>query len=68
VESRRGHEPLRLEAGKAVGDVWKRWRDGIEMVQSFLRAEVGEVVVRLVRLAAQEGRKLFVLFEEAFLK
>ena len=30
-------EPLRLEAGKAIGDGLETLADGIEMVQSFLR-------------------------------
>src|SRR5712672_2522984 len=37
-------EPLRLEAGKAVGDGFETLADGIEMVQSLFEAEVGEVV------------------------
>jgi hypothetical protein len=37
-------EPLRLEAGKAGGDGLEPLADGIEMVQSLLEAEVGEVV------------------------
>ena len=46
-------EPLRLEAGKAGGDGLEPLADGIEMVQSFLEAEVGEVVGD--QLVAQEG-------------
>src|SRR5712671_645525 len=33
-------EPLRLEAGKAVGDGLEALADGIEMVQSLFEAEV----------------------------
>ena len=33
-------EPLRLEAGKAIGDGLETLADGIEMVQSLLEAEV----------------------------
>src|SRR5258705_11535838 len=58
-------EPLRLEAGKAVGDGLETLADGIEMVQSLFEAEVGEVVGD--QLGAQEGRKLFVLFGEGVL-
>src|SRR6202047_4057932 len=59
-------EPLRLEAGKAVGDGLETLADGIEMVQSLFEAEVGEVVGD--QLVAQEGRELFVLFEEGVLE
>src|SRR6202022_502786 len=59
-------EPLRLEAGKAVGDGLETLADGIEMVQSLFEAEVGEVVGD--QLVAQEGRELFVLFEEGGLE
>ena len=37
-------EPLRLEAGKAIGDGLETLADGIEMVQSLFEPEVGEVV------------------------
>src|SRR5712672_4616399 len=59
-------EPLRLEAGKAGGDGLEPLADGIEMVQSLLEAEVGEVVGD--QLVAQEGGELFVLFEEGVLE
>src|SRR4030081_2579401 len=59
-------EPLRLEAGKAIGDGLETLADGIEMVQSLFEAEVGEVVGD--QLVAQEGRKLFVLFGEGVLE
>ena len=58
-------EPLRLEAGKAIGDGLETLADGIEMVQSLCETEVGEVVGD--QLVAQEGRELFVLFEEGAL-
>src|ERR1700720_4731208 len=59
-------EPLRLEAGKAVGDGLETLADGIEMVQSLFEAEVGEVVGD--QLVAQEGGKLFVLLQEGVLE
>src|SRR5437764_7487317 len=59
-------EPLRLEAGKAIGDGLEALADGIEVVQSLFEAEVGEVVGD--QLVAQEGRELFVLFEEGVLE
>src|SRR5438445_9814597 len=59
-------EPLRLEAGEAGGDGLEALADGIEMVQSLLEAEVGEVVGD--QLVAQEGGELFVLFEEGILE
>ena len=37
-------EPLRLEAGKAIGDGLETLADGIEMVQALFEPEVGEVV------------------------
>ena len=37
-------EPLRLEAGKAIGDGLETLADGIEMVQSLFEPEVGQVV------------------------
>src|SRR6266478_5314976 len=46
--------------------VWKRSRNGIEMVQSLLKTEVGEVVGD--QLVAQEGGELFVLLEEGVLE
>src|SRR6201984_535575 len=55
-------EPLRLEPGEAGGDGLEALADGIEVVQSLLEAEVGEVVGD--QLVAQEGGELFVLFEE----
>src|SRR5205823_511329 len=55
-------EPLRLEAGKAIGDGLEALADANEMVQSLFELEVGEVVGD--QLVAQEGGELFVLFEE----
>src|SRR5467141_2780939 len=49
-------EPLRLEAGKAIGDGLETLADGIEMVQSLFEPEVGEVVGD--QLVAQEGGEL----------
>src|SRR5256714_14715484 len=59
-------EPLRLEAGKAIGDGLEALADGIEVVQSLFEAEVGEGVGD--QLVSQEGRELFVLFEEGVLE
>ena len=59
-------EPLRLEAGEAIGDGLETLADGIEMVQSLLETEVGEVVGD--QLVAQEGGELFVLLEEGVLE
>src|SRR5580700_1134523 len=59
-------EPLRLEAGKAIGDGLETLADGIEMVQSLFETEIGEVVGD--QLVAQEGGELFVLFEERVLE
>src|SRR6201981_1636118 len=55
-------EPLRLEAGKAIGDGLETLADGIEMVQALPETEIGEVVGD--QLVAQEGGELFVLLEE----
>src|SRR6202047_405298 len=59
-------EPLRLEAGKAIGDGLEALADGIEMVQSLFELEVGEVVGD--QLVAQEGGELFVLLAEGVLE
>ena len=58
-------EPLRLEAGKTVGDGLERLTDRIEMVQPFLETEVGEVVG--AEFVAQESGELFIL-RKALLK
>jgi hypothetical protein len=55
-------EPLRQEAGEAVGDGLEALADGVEVVQSLPEAEVGEVVED--QLVAQEGGEFFVLFQE----
>src|SRR5258706_15177344 len=59
-------EPLRLEAGKAGGDGLEPLADGIEMVQSLLEAEAGEVVGD--QLVTQEVGELFELVEEGVLE
>ena len=46
-------EPLRLETGEAGGDGLEALADGIEVVESLLETEVGEVVGD--QLVAQEG-------------
>src|SRR5438445_11491666 len=55
-------EPLRLENGEAAGDGLEPLADGIEMVQSLLEMEIGEVVGD--QLVAQEGGELFVLLQK----
>src|SRR5215471_9810339 len=55
-------EPLRLEAGEAVGDGLEGLAHRIEMVEALAQAEVGEVVG--TQFVAQEGRELLVLLEE----
>ena len=52
-------EPLRLETGEAAGDGLEPLANGIEMVQSLLETEIGEVVGD--QLVTQEGGELFVL-------
>src|SRR6202048_1627053 len=59
-------EPLRLEAGKAIGDRLERRANSVEMVEPLAQAEVAEVVGD--DLVAQEGREFFVLLEEAALE
>ena len=59
-------EPLRLETGEAGGDGLEPLADGMEMVQSLLETEVGEVVGD--QFVAQKGGELFVLFEEGVLE
>ena len=58
-------EPLRLRRGEAVRDQQELLPDGIEVVQAFLQAEVGEVVG--TDFIAQEGEEFFVLLEEGVL-
>ena len=55
-------EPLRLEAGEAGGDGLEALAHGVEMVQSLLETEIGEVVGD--QFVAQEGGELFVLLQE----
>src|SRR6201988_3319838 len=55
-------EPLRLETGEAAGDGLESLADGIEMVQSLLEMEIGEVVGD--QLVTQEGGELFVLLQK----
>ena len=55
-------EPRRLETGEAAGDGLEPLADGIEMVQSLLEMEIGEVVGD--QLVAQEGGELFVLLQK----
>src|SRR5882762_231880 len=59
-------EPLRLEAGKAIGVCFVTQKTGYEMIQPLFEAEVGEVVGD--QLVAQEGSELFVLLEEGILE
>jgi hypothetical protein len=59
-------EPLRLETSEARSDGLETLAHGLEVVQSLLEAEVGEVVGD--KLVAQEGGELFVLFEEGVLE
>src|ERR1700730_13377942 len=55
-------EPLRLETGEAAGEGLEALADGIEMFQSLLEMEIGEVVGD--QLVAQEGGELFVLLQK----
>jgi hypothetical protein len=55
-------EPLRLETGEAAGDGLEALANGIEMVQSLLETEIGEVVGD--QLVTQEGGELFVLLQK----
>jgi hypothetical protein len=59
-------EPLCLEGSKAASDGLEALADRVEMVQSFLEAEIGEVVGD--QLVAEEGRELFVLLQEGVLE
>jgi hypothetical protein len=53
---------LRLEAGETVRDGLELLADGIEMIESFLHAEVAQVVG--TQFVAQEAGELLVLLEE----
>src|SRR6516165_10043874 len=55
-------EPLRLEIGKTRGEGLEALADGVEMIQSLLEMEIGEVVRD--EFVAQEGGEFFVLLEE----
>ena len=59
-------EPLRLEGGKAAGDVLEPLAHGLEVVQSLPELEISEVVGD--QLVAQQGGELLVLFEEGVLE
>jgi hypothetical protein len=52
---------LRLETGEAAGDGLEALAHGIEMVQSLLETEIGEIVGD--QLVAQKGGELFVLLQ-----
>src|SRR5262252_8217652 len=55
-------EPLCLEGSKAASDGLEAVADRVEMIQSLLEVEIGEIVGD--QLVAQEGRELFVLLQE----
>src|SRR5215472_2073754 len=59
-------EPLCLEGSKAAGDVLETLAHRLEVVQSLLEAEIGEIVGN--QLVAQKGRELFVLLQEGVLE
>jgi hypothetical protein len=52
-------EPLCLEGGKMPGDGLEALADRVEMVQSLLEAEIGQIVGD--QLVAQKSGELFVL-------
>jgi len=58
-------EALRLEAGEAVRDASEPGADGIEMMESFLQAEVAQVVG--TEFVAQEAGELLVLLQKGML-
>ena len=58
-------EALHLKAGETVGDGLEPLADGVEMIQSFLQAEVAQVVG--AEFIAQKAGELLVLFEERML-
>ena len=58
-------EALRLETGKAIGDGLKPLPHRVEVIETFLQAEVTQVVG--AEFVAQEAGELFVLFEEGIL-
>jgi hypothetical protein len=55
-------EALCLEFGEAVGDDLEFFANGIEVIESFLQAEVAQVVG--AEFVAQETGELFILLEE----
>src|ERR1700757_5270687 len=59
-------EPLCLEGSKAAGDGLEALADRVEVIQSFLEAEIGEVIGD--ELVAQKGEELFVLLQEGVLE
>ena len=58
-------EALRLEAGKTICDRLEPFPDRIEMVESFLQAEVAQVVG--TKFVAQVAGELLILFEKCVL-
>src|SRR5580700_9543764 len=58
-------EALGLEPSEAVGDGLESFPYGVEMVESFLQAEVAQVIG--AKLVAEEAGELLVLFEEGVL-
>ena len=55
-------EALSLETSEAVRDGLKSCAYVVEMIESFLQAEVAQVIG--TELVAEEARELLVLFEE----
>src|SRR5712691_7568008 len=58
-------EALGLESGETVGDDLELFPHGVEMIESFLQAEVAQVI--RAKLVAEEAGELLVLFEEGVL-
>src|ERR1700728_718759 len=58
-------EALGLETGETVGDGLESFPHGVEMVESFLQAEVAQVIG--AKFVAEEAGELLVLFEEGVL-
>ena len=56
-------EALRLEAGETVRDDLKLFADGIEMIESFLQAEIIQVVG--AEFAAQEAENFSYCYRKA---
>src|SRR5262249_35949135 len=59
-------EPLCLKGSEAPGDGLEALTHRVEVVQSLLEAEIGEVIGN--QLVAQEGVELFVLLQEGILE